>query len=684
MLQLIMNNIPHSIFWKDKDLSYLGCNQNFANDAGKESPEEIIGKTDYDMPWLDQAELYRADDRRVMEADEPVLNYEEPQTTPDGGQIWLRTSKVPLHDATGDVMAVLGLYEDVTAEKQAEQILRESEERFRGLYESSPLGIILNDYERGDYLEANDAFLEMMGYTLEELNQLSYFDVTPQKYEADEAEQIRSMEETGRYGPYEKEYIRKDGSIFPVLLNGVLVTDSRGRKLIWSTVADITERVRAEQERERFTNQLRTAADLTEQVNAILDPDQLLGEVVTQLHDRFNLYHVHVYLLETPTSDPLTGGEAGGAQLMMRAGSGEIGQVMLEREHKILLDREQSLVARAARTGEIVHAADTALDADFMPNPLLPETRSEVAVPLMAGDRVLGILDVQDNQPGRFTQSDLDIFSTLAGQISTALQNAGLFEEVQQTAERLREVDRLKSEFLANMSHELRTPLNSILGYTEVMLMGLNGDLDPDTQEDVQAIYDNGQHLLRLINDVLDLAKIEAGRMALNIEDVEIAPLLEDIKTNSAGLLVNKPVEMILEIDEELPSIKADRTRVNQVLTNLVSNAAKFTEQGQVTLRAFCEDDEWICLEVQDTGIGIQEADLESIFEQFRQADGSFKRRAEGTGLGLAITRHLVTMHGGTISVHSQVGSGSTFTVRLPIRSRVVEAISGSSDGQQV
>jgi two-component system sensor histidine kinase/response regulator len=214
--------------------------------------------------------------------------------------------------------------------------------------------------------------------------------------------------------------------------------------------------------------------------------------------------------------------------------------------------------------------------------------------------------------------------------------------------------------------------------------MGINGDMDAETHEDVRAIYDNGQHLLRLINDILDLAKIEAGRMALNLENVDVAPLLEDIKTNSAGLLVNKPVEMILEVEDRLPSIKADRTRVNQVLTNLVSNAAKFTEQGQVTLRAFREGDEWICMEVEDTGIGIQEADLENIFEQFRQADGSFKRRAEGTGLGLAITRHLVTMHGGTISVHSQAGSGSTFTVRLPIQSHAVEAISGSSNGKQM
>jgi PAS domain S-box-containing protein len=708
MLQTVMDNVPQSIFWKDRDLVYLGCNQNFADDAGKGSPEEIIGKTDYDMPWQPQAELYRADDCRVMESGEPVLNYEEPQTTPDGGQIWLRTSKVPLRDARGNVTAVLGAYED------------------------------------------------------------------------------------------------------------------------------ITERKRAEQERERFTTQLSTSADVAAQVGAILDPDQLLNTVISLLKERFGLYYVHFYMLDEAAR-----------QLALRAGYGEPGRIMLERGHNIPLDAERSLVARAARSKEIVLVNDVTQEPHFLPNPLLPETRSEVAVPAIAGGVVLGVFDVQHNMPDYFSEADLDVFATLTGQIATALQNAGLFgqveksltetrvrfevsqalagaqteeevldaliqqsglypksmvmiftndldveeeavvarrieafesglksivepglrmpvsqfqikgqfvtpniqlderadpvtlamskqmgtvsmallpimagdqqlgtitlvskeegyyddlklhlyqalaeqgavalhtarlrDEIARTAERLREVDRLKSEFLANMSHELRTPLNSILGYTEVMLMGISGDLPEETLEDVQAIYDNGKHLLRLINDVLDLAKIEAGRLALNIEDVEIAPLLEDVKTNNAGLLVNKPVDMIMEVEDGLPVIRADRTRLSQILNNLVSNAVKFTEAGHVTMRAF-QQEEWLCLEVEDTGVGIKESDLETIFEQFHQGDASYKKRAEGTGLGLAITRHLVNMHGGSINVRSQLGQGSTFAVLLPVESRAVEGNDG-------
>jgi len=594
-----------------------------------------------------------------------------------------------------------------------------------------------------------------------------------------------------------------------------------------------------------FANQLRTAAEIARQLGTILDPERLLEQVVELLQNRFGLYHAHIYLLDERTR-----------QLTVRAGSGEVGRVLWERGHSIPLDAEKSLVARAARTQETVVVDDTSVEPDFLPNPLLPDTRSEVSVPLVAGNRVLGVLDVQDSQPGRFRQSDLDVFSTLAGQIATALQNAGLFEQVEQsleeaeirfkvsqalagaqteeevldalirqtdlypkaqvsillfdlnadepifvqrrtlafdigiplveegtrfpmaqfplvqcitpdapfvshnllqdervdrasgeivrqlgltsiailpvmvgsewlgvisavskeegyfderklhlyqtladqgavalrvarlydetrqTAERLREVDQFKSEFLANMSHGLRTPLNSIIGYTEIMLMGLDSELDPETLEDVQAIYDNGQHLLRIINDVLDLAKIEAGHMELSMEEVDIAPLLDEARTSNAGLLVNKPVEMTVEVEEDIPAIEADRVRLSQILNNLVSNAAKFTEEGDITLRAFRENG-WVCIEVEDTGIGISEDHLEEVFERFRQVDGSSRRRAEGTGLGLAITRHLVQMHGGQLDVSSQVDQGSTFTVRLPIPSQETEASAGDGEVEE-
>ena len=567
--------------------------------------------------------------------------------------------KFPLFDPAGTPYAVAGISTDITERKRAEKDLR----RLGSAVEQTGDGIAVADSE-GNIQFVNPAWAEMHDYEIEELlgKHLSTFHTEEQLRE----DVIPFNEQVMATGSHQGEvgHVTKDGRTFPTLMSSTVIKDEAGKPMgLVGTCRDITELKQAEAERARFTTQLRTAADLTEQINAILDPDRLLPEVVAQLQDRFDLYHVHVYLLDEEKRD-----------LVMHYGSGEVGQRLREQGHAIPLDREHSLVARAARTREIISVDDTRTAPDFMPNPLLPDTRSEVSVPLVAGDKVLGVFDVQDSRVGRFTQSDLDVFSTLAGQIAVALQNAGLFEEVQKAAEQVREADRLKSEFMADMSHELRTPLNSIIGYAELMLMGVS-EMDPDTLEDVQAIYDNGQHLLRIINDILDLAKIEAGRMELNVEEIHIPSLLDEIKTSSAGLLVNKPIEMLVEAEEDMPPIEADRVRLSQILNNLIGNAIKFTEEGSITLRA-SSDDGWACIEVEDTGAGMSEGDLQEIFERFRQAEDSPARGTEGTGLGLSITRHLVHIHGGTIDVHSQLGEGSTFTVRLPI-SRQPSAVSG-------
>jgi signal transduction histidine kinase/HAMP domain-containing protein len=428
----------------------------------------------------------------------------------------------------------------------------------------------------------------------------------------------------------------------------------------------LLERITEQREAmEVFATQLRTAAEISERLNAIHDPDQLLQEVVTLIHERFGLYHAHVYLLEEVKVEGKVKRE-----LVVHAGSGQVGRVLQERRHSIPLDRKKSLVARAARQRQVQVINDTSLDSDFMPNPLLPQTRSEMAAPLVVASRtgheVLGVLDVQDSRVDRFSQADEDTFSTLAGQIAIALQNAAFVEEIQDIAAQLRQADRLKSQFLASMSHEIRTPLNSIIGFAEVLLLGISGELPPGVEEDVQAIFDNGRNLLKIINDILDLAKIESGTLALYPEPIEIAPLLEEVKVNNAGLLVDKPVEIRIQVEDDLPTLEADPVRVHQVLNNLVSNAVKFTAEGDVILRAFRRDD-WLTLEVQDSGVGIGEQDLARVFDRFEQA-GDAASRAKGTGLGLSIVRQLVEMHGGTIEARSTLGQGSTFSVRLPFQ----------------
>jgi PAS domain S-box-containing protein len=545
---------------------------------------------------------------------------------------------------------------DITERVRAERQIRESEQRLSLLVEQSPLAVIEwnTDFE---VVSWNPAAEEIFGYTEEEaMGHHAAGLMVP--------EEVRPLVNQVWEGVLHQqggtrstnENFTKDGRTIMCEWYNAPMVDQEGNTLgVASLVSDITARVEAEEARERFTEQLRTAADLAEEISAILDPNRLLNRVVDELQSRFNLYHVHVYLADDDRSE-----------LIMQAGSGEVGQQMLAEGHTISWDEAQSLVARAARTRKIVAISNTKKETGFLPNPLLPETRSEVAVPLVAGDEVLGVLDVQDSQVERFNASDLDIFSTLAGQIATALQNADFVEALNETAERLREVDRLKSEFLASMSHELRTPLNSIIGYTEIMLMGIDQELSDETMEDVQAIYDSSQQLLAIINDVLDLARIEAGRLEMEMQKVEVADIVSAAQKSAEGLLVDDVVEFIVEAEEDLPTIWGDQRRIDQILNNLVSNAIKFTEEGHVALRAYAEDHR-VCLAVEDTGVGIAEEDMDRIFERFEQLNQTVTKQRQGTGLGLAITRELVQLHGGTLEVESELGKGSIFTVRLPV-----------------
>jgi signal transduction histidine kinase len=298
-------------------------------------------------------------------------------------------------------------------------------------------------------------------------------------------------------------------------------------------------------------------------------------------------------------------------------------------------------------------------------DPLLPETRSEVTIPLVAGDRLLGVVDVHHPTPLHFRQSDINALSTLAGQISTALRNATLFADIQVATQQLREANRIRDELLAKTNHQLRTPLNSIIGYAEIMLMELEGKLNPPYTDYAQAIFDNGQQLLYVINDLLDIAGIEAGRVALDLEEVQLKNLVAEI-SRVPNLRVTKPVSLITEIDQHLPTIKADPARLKQILTNIVANIANYTTGESIKLHIFADNnehdnDEWVCM-------SFHEAKSE---KDHRHPSESFVTwSAEWANLGLILTQHLVEMHGGQIDTCGQPDQNDVLTVRLPIQHR--------------
>jgi signal transduction histidine kinase len=293
-------------------------------------------------------------------------------------------------------------------------------------------------------------------------------------------------------------------------------------------------------------------------------------------------------------------------------------------------------------------------------------SKAEMSVPLVLRGEVIGLLGLNKKGGRKWSEEEIAVVETMANQISLALENARLSMEQGKTIVKLQEVDRLKSDFLASMSHELRTPLNSIIGFADILLQGIDGPLSENAVTDITAIHNSGKHLLALINDILDHSKIEAGRMELACSALSISNVFTDVAASVSSLLIGKPVELIQKVESDLPPIWADSLRLNQIIINLVSNAIKFTDEGDVTMGAERQTEKRLHIYVADTGIGIPEDKFDAVFEHFRQVDSRDNRRYQGTGMGLAIARKLVELHGGEMWLESALEEGSIFHFTIP------------------
>ena len=303
------------------------------------------------------------------------------------------------------------------------------------------------------------------------------------------------------------------------------------------------------------------------------------------------------------------------------------------------------------------------------PLPFVKEAgfRAMLAVPLMREDRLFGGLVVRRKEAGWFSKPVEKLLQTFATQSVVALHNAQLFREIEEKGRELEIANKHKSQFLANMSHELRTPLNAILGYTELILDNIYGDVPEKVREVLERLEQNGRHLLGLINDVLDLSKIEAGRLTLSLNEYSMGEVVQTVLASVEALAVEKKLELKSRVPQDLSVARGDEQRIAQVLLNLLGNAIKFTDEGEVQVEV-TDSDETFLVSVTDTGPGLSEADQKVIFEEFQQADDSNTREKGGSGLGLSISKKIVEMHGGRIWVESDVGKGSTFRFTLPVR----------------
>lgn len=390
-----------------------------------------------------------------------------------------------------------------------------------------------------------------------------------------------------------------------------------------------------------------------------------LQNVTDDLRDSMDALSVSIYL-PVVYLDEMT--EASYTRLRAEALSG-LDQPLSEIEEVVIGDANNIIgIATETFRSYIINR----IEDEPLYLPLSANAQSSIVVPLTSGSQLIGVVTMENADTYAFNRDTQTLLEILGGTLTAIIENAQLLEQVQQNNEQLRELDRVKSEFLANMSHELRTPLNSIIGFSRVILKGIDGPLTEMQEQDLTTIYNSGQHLLNLINDILDQAKIAANKMELQTDYFDIKAVVEGVRSIGIGLVKEKPIDIRVNMASGLPQVYGDEFRTRQVLLNLVSNATKFTREGSITLSVYPEKaastgQPMVRIDISDTGIGIAENDVPLLFEAFRQIDSSLTRTAGGTGLGLPISKSLIEMQGGEMLMSSEVNVGSTFSVTIPI-----------------
>ena len=413
------------------------------------------------------------------------------------------------------------------------------------------------------------------------------------------------------------------------------------------------------QELTRSVGQLTALGEVARAVSSTLDLDTVLSTIVSRAILLSGTEGGSVYEYDEATEE-----------FSLRA-SRDLPSAYVEQVRNAHPRKGEGAVGRVAQTREPVQIADISDPAAYesrVRNTLLQMgLRALLAVPLIAEDRLVGALIVMRKRTGAFTAEEVALLQTFATQSALAIQNARLFRELADKSRQLEVASQHKSEFLANMSHELRTPLNAIIGFSEVLGERMFGELNEKQDEYLKDIHASGQHLLSLINDILDLSKIEAGRMELEFTEFHLPTALDSALTLVRERAGRRNITLQMNVDERLGQVQADERKIRQVVLNLLSNAIKFTPEGGRIEVAAVPKDGLVEISVSDTGVGIAPEDQEAVFEEFRQV-GTADKKVEGTGLGLTLCRKFIELHGGKIWVRSEVGTGSTFTFTIPIR----------------
>lgn len=616
----IIETIPMRVFWKDKDLHYLGCNTLFAKDAGLSRPDELIGKSDFDMSWKDQAALYSADDRLVMDANKPKLSYDEPQTRPDGGRIWLRTSKVPLHNQLDETVGMLGIYEDITQYKQMELRLLESEERFRLAFQYSAIGMALVGLD-GHWLKVNSALCQILGYPEQALLGKTFQDVThPDDLQSDLDLVARLLAGKIDHDQLEKRYFHQDGHIVWVRLSVSLIRDEQGHPAYFvAQMDDITaDKLAVESLRKANVDLMlfRTLLDNSSDAIEVIDPVTLRYLDVNEKACRDLGYSREELLsMRIPDIDTAYGPE---------------NNKMIEEQ------MQQSGTARF----ETVHRRK---DGSTFP--------VEVSMGSANLDKLYGLSVVRDITERKQVEERI---SKLNEELERKVQERT--RQLQDAQEELVRKEKLAvlGQVAGSVGHELRNPLG-VMSNAVYYLQAVLPDADETTKEYLGIIKNEIAVSDRIVGDLLDSVRTKPPQPQM----IGVANLIEQVLHKCD---VPASVTIQQDIPDSLPSLLVDPIQVGQVFRNLISNGIEaMPEGGTLAIRASADAAMHnIIVSVQDTGIGMTPEHLAKLFQPL------FTTKPKGIGLGLVVVKNLAQANGGKVEVVSEIGKGTTFTVTLP------------------
>lgn len=592
---------------------------------------------------------------------------------------------------------------DQTERKQAELALQKSETRFRRVFESDIVGMMFTDLN-GQIIDANDRFLEMLGYTREELNakQISWENITPPEYLPIDRHAIQHLGLSRVIAPWEKIYYHKDGHSVHVLVGLALLSENE----CVFVVVDISDRKQAEELIRQQVDQEKLLAAITQRIRLTLNLPEILQATVQQVHQVLKSDRVLVY------------------RVFPDGTGAAISESVLPQWQAILdIPFPEEIFPQVNYDRYIKGRIFALTDREAQPNEVLPclaeflaeiQVRAKLVVPIVQNGALWGLLIVhQCDRPRHWQTWEINLLQQIANQLAIAIQQADLFEKLQQelrdrqkTQQHLTEINqklamsneelaratRLKDEFLANMSHELRTPLNAILGMTEGMQEQIFGKVTSSQIKALQTIERSGSHLLELINDILDVAKIESGQIDLEYSKVAVEFLCQSCLPFVKQQALKKSIQLETKIVPNLSELNVDERRIRQVLINLLNNAVKFTpDGGRITLEVSgnhppslgnqassnqpsaivstkpeLAESSYLYFSVIDTGIGISPENISKLFQPFIQIDSALNRQYQGTGLGLALVKRIVEMHGGIVMLTSEIGVSSCFTIALP------------------